>query len=69
MAAKSAVEQGVFAVTIDDDFPACGKAFGKIAPDESARLEALITARAGVLDWLCGYAPTPGGPPRAKDKD
>lgn len=57
LAAKAGAEDGAFDSPVQEDFPAFGKAFGAMTPDEFARVAAVADMRVRALDWLCGYAP------------
>ncbi len=57
MTAEKAAEEGIFAQSIDGDFPVFGKPFREISGDELGQLTSIATERHKALNWLCGYAP------------
>jgi len=57
MTAKAAVERGMLASTIGDDFPALGKPYRDLTADEWSLVTSIAMERHRALNWLCGYAP------------
>jgi len=50
-------DKGLLAETIDDDFPARGKAYRELTQEEANELEQIAHYRHKALNWLCGLAP------------
>lgn len=56
IAAKAAHEKGDIPSLIDEDFPAFGKAYRDLRPDEWSQIRSISMERHFALNWLCGYA-------------
>lgn len=52
-----AAADGMIPMPIDGDFPALGRAYRDLSPDEWANAESIAMERHLALNWLCGYAP------------
>jgi len=46
--------------SIDEDFPAFGRAYRDLSSDEWAAVKSIAMERHFALNWLCGYAPENG---------
>jgi Domain of unknown function (DUF4272) len=57
MAASRAAECGDIPASVDDDFPAFGRAYRDITDEEWAQMTSISIERHRALNWLCGYAP------------
>lgn len=57
VAAKRARQDGILSATVDDDFPAFGKAYRSLSADEWSCIRSITMERHFALNWLCGYAP------------
>lgn len=57
MSANFSVENRAFEETIDNDYPAFGKAFREITEEEFLTVRSISQERHKALNWLCGYAP------------
>ena len=57
MTAEGAAQDGVFGRAIGDDFPAFGKAYRDLSPDEWSLATSIAMERHRAFNWLCGYAP------------
>jgi hypothetical protein len=57
LTAVKAAEEGVFAQTIENDFPAFGKAFCDVSEEDLSKLMSIAMERHKAFNWLCGYAP------------
>jgi len=55
--ATKAAENGSFPALIGNDFPALGKPYRELTPDEFSRLTSIAMERHRAFNWLCGYAP------------
>jgi len=51
-------EEGRIRTSIDEDFPARGKAYRKLSADEWSEVRSITMERHFALNWLCGYAPS-----------
>jgi hypothetical protein len=54
--ARKAAQDGTLPACIDDDFPAKGKAYRDLSPDEWSQVRSITTERHYALNWLCGHA-------------
>jgi hypothetical protein len=57
MTTEAALQAGTLQKATDGDFPAFGKPYREIAPDEFEKLSALARERFGALSWILGNAP------------
>jgi hypothetical protein len=57
LTARAAAEAGDFAEPCDEDFPAFGKAYRDLSPDEYAKATSIASERHKALNWICGFAP------------
>jgi hypothetical protein len=55
--ASRAAEDGTIPNAIDDDFPARGKAYRDLLPEEWSEVHSITFERHFALNWLCGFAP------------
>lgn len=55
--AKMAAARGDISNTIDEDFPAFGKAYRDLSNDKWSQIRSITMERHFALNWLCGYAP------------
>ena len=55
--APQAVTQGLLSHALDEDFPAFGRAYRDLSPEEWAQARSIAMERHFALNWLCGYAP------------
>jgi hypothetical protein len=55
-AAAHAHDQGDIPTPIDGDFPAFGKTYRDLTPDEYAEATSIAVERQYALNWLCGYS-------------
>jgi len=56
MSAERAESDGLF-ISIDGDFPAFGRAYSSISPEEWSIATSIAMERHKALNWLCGFAP------------
>jgi hypothetical protein len=56
-AARNAAEQGTIPPCIGDDFPAKGKAYRDLTPEEWSEVGSITVERHFALNWLRGHAP------------
>ncbi len=56
IAAERAAGNGLFDA-IDGDFPAFGRSYARLTPDEWSQVTSIAMERHRALNWLCGYAP------------
>ena len=56
MAAQKAAADGLFE-DIGGDFPAFGRSYAQLTPDEWFQVTSIAMERHRALNWLCGYAP------------
>lgn len=54
LAAEHAYENGSLPYPIGEDFPAFGKPFAELTPDELSRITSIALERHYSLNWLCG---------------
>lgn len=52
-----AAADGMIPAPIGEDFPALGRAYRDLAPEEWAGVQSIAMERHFALNWLCGYAP------------
>jgi len=57
MASVKAAEEGAFPAPIGDDFPAFGKAYRDLTPDEFSIATSIALERHRAFNWLSGRAP------------
>jgi hypothetical protein len=57
MASVKAAEDGAFLAPICDDFPAFGKAYRDLSPDEFSIATSIAMERHRAFNWLSGRAP------------
>jgi hypothetical protein len=57
LTATKAAEDGLIPLSIDDDFPAMGKAYRDLTNDEWSQVRSITMERHFTLNWLCGRAP------------
>jgi hypothetical protein len=57
LTARRAADDGMIPRVIADDFPARGKAYRDLRPDEWSEVASVTAERHFALNWLCGYAP------------
>ena len=57
MASAEAKKRGSLNDTIDEDFPAFGKAYRQLADEEWAHVRSIAIERHLALNWICGRAP------------
>lgn len=57
MTAAEACKAGDVSTTIDEDFPANGKAYRDLSTDEYASVASIALERHRALNWICGRAP------------
>ena len=57
MTSKMAKEKGLLSAVIDEDFPACGKAYRELSAEEWSEVRSISFERHRALNWLCGFAP------------
>jgi uncharacterized protein DUF4272 len=57
MASVKAAEDGAFPAPIGDDFPAFGKAYRELTPEEFSIATSIARERHRAFNWLCGRAP------------
>ncbi|MEW6115236.1 MAG: DUF4272 domain-containing protein [Thermodesulfobacteriota bacterium] len=50
-------DQGRIPSCIEEDFPACGKAYRDLSENEWFEVRSIAIERHFTLNWLCGYAP------------
>lgn len=55
--ARECLADGTLNQVIEEDFPAFGKAYRDLAPEEWGVVGAITGARYYALNWLCGWAP------------
>lgn len=55
--ARMGADRGIIPKCIDGDFPARGKAYRDLTPDEWFEVRSIAIQRHYTLNWLCGYAP------------
>jgi len=55
--ARKGAEEGTIPPCIGDDFPARGKAYRDLTPEEWSEVRSIAVQRHFTLNWLCGYAP------------
>lgn len=55
--APRASEGGMIGPPIGEDFPAFGKAYRELTPEEWASAQSIAMERHFALNWLCGFAP------------
>ena len=55
--ASNAAQKGTIPPSIDDDFPAKGKAYRDLTGDEWSEVKSITAERHFALNWLCGFAP------------
>ena len=55
--ARNAAQKGTIPPCIDDDFPAKGKAYRDLSPEEWQEVRSITAERHFALNWLCGFAP------------
>ena len=58
LTARAAADAGDFAEPCDEDFPAFGKAYRDLSPEEFAYATSIARERHKALNWICGHAPT-----------
>ncbi len=58
MAAEKAAADGLFETPIEGDFPAFGRAYARLTPNEWSEATSIAAERHKALNWLCGYAPS-----------
>jgi hypothetical protein len=56
--ASAAHERGEIGPPIDGDFPAAGKAYADLGPEELTFMTGVATQRHFALNWLCGFGRT-----------
>lgn len=56
LSAERAESDGLF-ISIDGDFPAFGRAYSSISPEEWSIATSIAMERHKALNWLCGFAP------------
>ncbi len=56
LASAKAAEDGVIPPSIDNDFPALGKAYRDLSAQEFSNATSIAMERHRALNWLCGYA-------------
>ena len=54
--AQKAVEDGLLAAALADDFPILGKAYGDLAEEEFISASISAQERHRAFNWMCGYA-------------
>ena len=54
--AAEAAERGDLQELIDGDFPAFGKAYSALSPEEYSEMNSIAVERHHALNWLCGYS-------------
>jgi hypothetical protein len=52
-----AAADGVIPTPIGDDFPAFGKSYRDLTPQEYSQATSIAMERHHALNWLCGFAP------------
>jgi hypothetical protein len=57
MSAEDTAQEGGFPQPLGGDFPAFGKSYRDLSPDEWSLTTSIATERHRALNWLCGYAP------------
>jgi hypothetical protein len=57
LAARAAHERGDLHLVIRDDFPAKGKSYAELSPEEWSEVQSISIERHRALNWLCGYSP------------
>jgi hypothetical protein len=57
MTARSAADNGDIPQPCDDDFPALGKAYRDLSPEEYSGVTSIAAERHKALNWICGMAP------------
>jgi hypothetical protein len=57
LAASSAAREGSIPSVVAGDFPAFGKAYRDLAPEEWATVRSITLERHFAFNWLCGHSP------------
>jgi hypothetical protein len=55
--ARNGAKEGTIPPCIADDFPAKGKAYRDLTPEEWSEVRSITSERHHALNWLCGHAP------------
>lgn len=55
--ARNGAQEGTIPPCVGDDFPARGKAYRELSPEEWSEVRSITAERHFALNWLCGYAP------------
>ena len=56
-AAGKVARKGDLTQCIEEDFPAKGKAYRSLTPEEWQEVNSIAVERHLAFNWLCGYAP------------
>lgn len=57
MASTRAAADGAFPAAIGGDFPAFGKSYRDLDPEEYSRVTSIAMERHRAFNWVCGYSP------------
>jgi hypothetical protein len=55
MATQAALDRGALGSSMEQDFPAKGKAYRDLTDDEFSLVMSIAMERHRALNWLCGY--------------